>query len=131
MRYKNIQNKENRLRKFLMIVEDFGFIENTVYQYFVKDGYELISARNMRQALTLGEWEQPEAIIIDYEMLLDDPYLIISVLHNALPSCQIILINGRIRFCDQQKALIAGANQVLMRIFNPSTLEGLIVHERY
>ena len=114
------------MKKVLMIVEDFDFIRNMVGKYFQIDGYELISAGNMQEAMAIGQWEQPMVVIVDFDMVSDDPYLIVSILHNILPLSQIIIVNGRSRHCDTEAARIAGANRILERLFNPEVLEGII-----
>ena len=113
-------------KKVLMIVEDFDFIRNLVGRYFQIDGYEVISAGNMQEAMAIGQWEQPAVVIVDFDMATNDPYVIVSILHNILPLSEIIMVNGRSRHCNIDEAKVAGANIILERLFNPSVLEGII-----
>ncbi len=123
-----MKKKDTRIeqKKVLMIVEDFDFIRNLVGRYFQIDGYEVISAGNMQEAMAIGQWEQPNVAIVDFDMATSDPYLIVSILHNILPLTQIIMVNGRSRHCDIEAAKTAGVNKILERLFNPSILEEII-----
>ena len=114
------------MKKVLMIVEDFDFIRNLVGRYFQIDGYEVISAGNMQEAMAIGQWEQPLVVIVDFDMATNDPYVIVSILHNILPLSEIIMVNGRSRHCNIEEAKVAGANIILERLFNLSALEGII-----
>lgn len=109
-----------------MIVEDYDFIRNLVGKYFQLNSYEIISAGNMQEAMVVGQWEQPKVVIVDFDMVSNDPYLIVSILHNILPLSQIIMVNGRSRHCNSEEAKIAGVNKILERLFNPEVLEEII-----
>jgi len=110
------------MRKVLMIVEDYDYIRNMVGRYFQIDGYEVISAGNMHESMAIAQSEQPQTVIVDFEMS-NDPYVIVSILHNILPMSRIILVNGRSRHCDSIEAKTAGVDMVLEREFNPAVLE--------
>jgi response regulator RpfG family c-di-GMP phosphodiesterase len=114
------------MKKVLMIVEDYDFIRNVVGGYFQTDGYEIISAGNMQEAMVIGEAELPKVVIVDFDMKTNDPYLIVSILHNILPLSQIVLVNGRHKQCNQEEAKIAGVNRILERIFDPAVLDEVI-----
>ena len=109
-----------------MIVEDYDFIRNLVGQYFQLNGYEIISAGNMQEAMVVGQWEQPKVVIVDFDMVSNDPLLIVSILHNILPCTKIIMVDGRSRHCDREEAKIAGVTRILERLFNPEVLEEII-----
>jgi DNA-binding NtrC family response regulator len=119
------KNSGFELKKILMIVEDFDFIRNLVGKYFLRDGYEIISAGNMQEAMVIGQWEQPKMVIVDFDMS-NDTYLIVSILHSILPASQIIMVNGRSRHCNSEEAKTAGVNRILERLFNPEVLEEII-----
>ena len=114
------------IKKVLMIVEDYDFIRNLVGQYFQLNGYEIISAGNMQEAMVVGQWEQPKIAIVDFDMVSNDPLLIVSILHNILPFTKIIMVDGRSRHCNREEAKIAGVTRILERLFNPEVLEEII-----
>jgi response regulator RpfG family c-di-GMP phosphodiesterase len=118
-------NRDFEKKKVLMVVEDYDFIRSLVGKYFQIDGYEVISVGNMHEAMAIGEMEQPKIVIVDFEMVTNDPYLVVSILHNMLPLSQIVLVNGRHKHCDKEEAKIAGANKILERIFDPLAFEEL------
>jgi CheY-like chemotaxis protein len=117
------REQELEIKKVLMIVEDYDFIRNVVGRYFQNDGYEIISAGNMKEAMAIAERELPKVVIVDFDMRSNDPNLIISILHNLLPFSQIVLVNGRNNRCNKEEALLAGADRILERIFDPLELE--------
>jgi response regulator RpfG family c-di-GMP phosphodiesterase len=118
-------HKRNGMKKVLMIVEDFDFIRNLVGRQLQMDGYEVISAGNIHEAAEIGQREQPEVVITDFDMS-NDPYVIVSILHNILPMSRIIMVNGRSRHCDTEEAKTAGADVILEREFNPAVLEEIV-----
>ena len=120
------KDTRTQMKKVLMIVEDFDFIRNQVGRYFQIDGYEVISAGNMQESLAIGQREQPAVVIVDFDMASNDPYIIVSILHNILPLSEIVMVNGRSRHCNIEEAKVAGANVILERVFNPSVLEDII-----
>ena len=114
------------MKKVLMIVEDFDYIRNVVGKYFQLNGYDIISVGNLHEAMAIGQLEQPQVVIVDFDMASNDPYLIVSILHNILPLSQLIMVNGRNRHCDKEEANIAGVNRILERIFNSEVLEEIV-----
>jgi response regulator RpfG family c-di-GMP phosphodiesterase len=122
---------EHGPQKVVMIVEDYDFIRSLVGKYFQRDEYEVISAGNMQEAMAIGLQEQPKVVIVDFDMASNDPYVIVSILHNILPLSQIVLVNGRSRNCDREEAKIAGADRILERIFDPLVLEEIQIEAAY
>lgn len=114
------------MKKVLMIVEDFDFIRNLVGKFFQLNRYEIISAGNVEEAMMVGQSEQPKVVIVDFDMVSHDQYLIISILHNILPLSQIVMVDGRREHCDRVEAKTAGVNRILERLFNPAVLEEII-----
>jgi DNA-binding NtrC family response regulator len=117
------------MKKVLMIVEDFDSIRNLVGRYFQVDGYEVISAGNMHEAMMIGQHEEPNVVIVDFDMS-NDPYVTVTMLHNILPESKVIVMDGRKRQCDAEEVTKAGATLVMERQFNPSSLEQ-IVHGQF
>jgi response regulator RpfG family c-di-GMP phosphodiesterase len=115
--------REENAKKVLMIVEDFDFIRNVAGRYFQTDGYDIISAGNLKEAMAIAEAELPKVVMVDFDMMSNDPYLIVSILHNILPLSHIVLVNGRYKHCDIQDAKLAGADKILERIFDPLAFE--------
>ena len=113
------------MKKVLMIVEDYDFIRNLVGRSFQLDGYEVISAGNMHEALTIGQREQPDFVIVDFD-LSNDPYIVVSILHNIIPLSKILMVDGRSRHCDEEEAKTAGVNVILQRELEPSVLKDLV-----
>jgi ActR/RegA family two-component response regulator len=117
--------KNNELNKALMIVEDFDLIRNLIGRHFLKSGFELISAGNVQEAVTIGIRDQPSIVIIDFDMS-NDSYLVASILHNILPLSQIIIVNGRSQHCNSVEASVAGVDRIIDRADNPLILKEII-----
>jgi two-component system, response regulator RegA len=113
--------------KVLLIVEDFDFIRNVIGKEFQKNGYTIISVASIEDALLVGKAEFPSAIIVDFEMRSNDPYLTISVLHKALPDSSIIMINGNIKCSNTEKARELGAERILERDFRISDIDEFFI----
>ena len=74
----------------------------------------------------IGKSESPSVIVVDYEMQKHDPYLALSVIHEALPASSIVLMNGLKEHCSEEKAKIAGAQRILERVFQAPILKDVI-----
>lgn len=119
------KGREAAVKKNMMIVEDFDYIRNLLGRPFQLEGYEVISAGNMHEAIAIAEHETPDKVFIDFD-LSNDPYVLMKLLHALLPACEIIVVDGRRRQCNTEEAKSLGANKVIDREFNPVVADEII-----
>lgn len=99
-------------KKIVLCVGDSYFIPNTAAGFFQGHGYEIRSVGSHADEIATVRFE-PEIVIVDFDMVNNDPYLAIAVLHHILPTSHIFLKNGRTRHCNEDEALSAGAEKIL------------------
>lgn len=113
-------------RKKILIVGDSHFFRNEFAKSCQEHGYEITSVGSEPEEISVGIRLCPEVVIVDYEMHHNDPYLVISILHNALPSSYIVLLNGRSQHCNEAEAKSAGAKEILSRSCDVSVFDEII-----
>ena len=109
------KNSLKKIAKVLLIVEDFDFVRNLIGKEFQRNGYTIISVGSIEDALLVGKTDYPRVIIVDFDMRSNDPYLTVSVLHEAFPDSSIVVMNGNIKHASDEKAKEAGALRTLER----------------
>jgi len=113
-------------RKSAMLVGDSFFIPVGFAESLQKHGYTVVSIGSEGSEILAGARLHPQLIIVDYAMRHNDPLLATTLLHNALPSSHIALMNGRFQRCNQNAANSAGAEKILERTQNASEYEALL-----
>ena len=101
--------------KSILLVGDTFFIPHNIADYFQKQEYHLVSIGSYGSEIFAGIRTKPEIIIVDYEMQYNDPYLVISILHKALPSSLIAIMNGHCTHCNPMAAKAAGVLIVVQK----------------
>lgn len=113
-------------RKHILLVGDTYFIRNELAEFFQVHGYGVVSVGSDGKEILAGIRLKPEVILVEYEMQHNDPYLVIAILHAALPSSFIALMNGHIQHCNQGEAKSAGAKKILSRTCDASDYEAVL-----
>lgn len=113
-------------RKSVLLVGDSFFIPNGFADFFQNQGYNVVSVGSDGSEILAGVRLQPEIILVDYKMQHNDPYLAIAILHKALPSSIIAVMNGDLQHCNQAEAKTAGAKKILNRTCDVSAFEDIL-----
>jgi len=116
----------SRNGKNILLVGETYFIQNELAQFFQEQGFDVMSIGSDGKELLTGISINPEIIILDYEMQHNDPYLVTAILHKALPTSFIALMNGHSRHCDQAEAMSAGAHKILSRTCDALEFEHIL-----
>ncbi|MFI5264324.1 MAG: hypothetical protein ACHQM6_07405 [Candidatus Kapaibacterium sp.] len=115
-------------RKTVLLVGDRYFIQNELAEFFQVHGYSVVSVGSAKEEIAAGISMKPELILVDYEMGHNDPYLVTTIFHMALPASMIGIMNGNLRHCDSDHAKSAGAAKVLNRSCEASAFNE-VVHD--
>jgi len=113
-------------RKSILLVGDRYFITNELAEFFQVHGYGLVSVGSDGKEVLAGIQLKPEVILVDYEMGHNDPYLVVAILHAALPSSFIAIMNGHIEHCNREEAKSAGAKNILNRECDASVFNEIL-----
>lgn len=117
------------MKKTLLIIDDEPAIRLILQHYFSAD-YQVVLKSNGREALDwLAEGNVAHIIVVDYDMpVLDGPAFLRQIRSDvALPQVGIIVLSGKDTTSDKILCLKLGADDYLVKPFNPEEL-GLRMH---
>lgn len=102
--------------KKILIVEDLEVNVDLLIQ-LLEDAYELITAEDGQEALTMAAQEQPDLILMDITLPLLDGYEVARLLkaNSSLNHIPIIGLSAHAMSGDDQKALAAGFDDYLTK----------------
>ncbi|MFI5263115.1 MAG: hypothetical protein ACHQM6_01210 [Candidatus Kapaibacterium sp.] len=115
------------IRKSAMLVGDSFFIPLSFADILQRHGYTVVSVGSEATEILAGAKLHPQIIIVDYTMSHNDPLLATAILHKALPSSHIALMNGNIQHCNEAAANSAGAQKILNRTHNALDYESILL----
>ncbi|HET9136762.1 MAG TPA: response regulator [Candidatus Kapabacteria bacterium] len=97
----------------LLLIENFDKMRNILGRQCAENGYEVAATGSLESALTLAKNEHPDVIIFDFNMkMMHDPYVAVSLLHNALPKGEIIILyRGELGLIEKLRSL--GASSII------------------
>ena len=114
----------DELKPYLLIVDDEPALRLLLAAYFKKQ-YEVLLAENGEQALEMLKLSKPQAMVVDISM---EGMGGLSLIHELRASTKwhhipILVLSGNDTSNDRIVALRAGADDYLIKPFNPEELE--------
>lgn len=105
----------------ILVVDDEPNLLETVRAYLEDSGYEVVTARNGRDALFTHRHEHPDLIIMDLMMPVMDGWEATRLIRkeSAVP---IIMLTARVEDADKIAGLEIGADDYVVKPFNPREL---------
>lgn len=114
---------ENKIKKILLIDDepDMRTVNGALLESY---GYEVILAKDGYEALEIIHKNTPDLILLDLMMPGIDGYQLCGMLkHNRrYLSIPVIILSARYRQQDQDTARAAGADDYIIKPFEPQTL---------
>jgi CheY-like chemotaxis protein len=111
----------------ILLAEDNQNNINTLSDYLILNGYQVVVARNGNEAISRAREEQPDLILMDIQMPgmdgLEATRQIRADLNPALATVPIIAITALSMPGDKERCLAAGANEYMSK---PVSLKGLM-----
>ncbi len=104
----------------ILAVDDEKDIAELLKYYFTKQGYQVITALNGRQALKFAE-KKPDLILLDINLPDIDGLSICEKIRNFV-SCPIIFLTARIEDSDKIKGFAAGGDDYVIKPFSMEEL---------
>ena len=113
--------------KKILIVEDVELNVDLLMQ-LLEDEYELVTAVDGQQALTLAEQHRPDLILMDMSLPIMDGYEATRRIKSnpTLSHIHIIGLSAHAMSGDEQKALDAGCDDYLTKPLNEDLLFDLL-----
>ena len=114
----------DELKPYLLVVDDEPALRLLLAAYFKKQ-YEVLLAENGEQALEMLKLSKPQAMVVDISMEGMDGLSLIRELRASTKWHQIpiLVLSGNDTSNDRIVALRAGADDYLIKPFNPEELE--------
>ncbi|MFY8037791.1 MAG: response regulator transcription factor [Cyclobacteriaceae bacterium] len=112
------------LKPYLLVVDDEPALRLLLAAYFKKQ-YEVLLAENGEQALEMLKLSEPQAMVVDISMDGMDGLSLIRELRASSKwhHVPILVLSGNDTSNDRITALRAGADDYLVKPFNPEELE--------
>ncbi len=114
----------DELKPYLLVVDDEPALRLLLAAYFKKQ-YEVLLAENGEQALEMLKLSKPQAMVVDISMEGMDGLSLIRELRASTKwhHIPILVLSGNDTSNDRIVALRAGADDYLIKPFNPEELE--------
>jgi two-component system phosphate regulon response regulator PhoB/two-component system alkaline phosphatase synthesis response regulator PhoP len=108
----------------ILVADDDEQVRDLVAFKLSMAGYHTITADNGSTALHLVQKEQPDMVILDVVMPGMDGLSVCYELHSSAATAQIpvLMLSGRSRQVDIDLGLTVGADDYLVKPFNPAEL---------
>ena len=110
----------------ILIVDDEESVRDSLYNWFIEDGYRVETAENARKALTLLESDQFDIILADIKMPGMDGLEMLRRIKSIKPDSIIIIMTAFATVDTAVKALKDGAYDYVTKPFDPDDLTHLI-----
>ncbi|MET0419888.1 MAG: response regulator [Actinoplanes sp.] len=108
----------------ILVADDDDEIRDLIAFKLDAAGYRAITADNGATALSMVQQEQPDMVILDVVMPGMDGLSVCYELHSSMATAQIpvLMMSGRSRPVDIELGLTVGADDYLVKPFNPAEL---------
>lgn len=111
----------------VLLVDDEPTFRRIIGRYLARDGFDVMTARNGREALALALERRFDAVLTDVEMPLMDGLTLLQRLTTIFPDMPVVLMSGASTLPSREEALARGAFDYVRK---PLDLEQLrrVVH---
>ncbi len=110
----------------ILIVDDEESVRDSLYNWFIEDGYRVESAENAKKALTILESDQFDIILADIKMPGMDGLEMLRRIKSIKPDSIVIVMTAFATVDTAVKALKDGAYDYVTKPFDPDDLTHLI-----
>jgi DNA-binding response OmpR family regulator len=102
----------------ILIADDEQHILESVGSYLKEDGFQVVTARNGREALFVFRHEKPDLVILDVMMPEMDGWDAARLIRKE-SSVPLLFLTARVEEIDQIRGLEIGADEYLTKPFSP------------
>jgi len=110
----------------ILIVDDEESVRDSLYNWFLEDGFRVESAENAKKALTILESDQFDIILADIKMPGMDGLEMLRRIKSLKPDAIVIVMTAFATVDTAVKALKDGAYDYVTKPFDPDDLTHLI-----
>ena len=116
------ESRANEMTKLVLVVDDEERVRSLLRQYLSREGFEVVTAADGREALHLTR-RKPDLIILDVMMPEMDGYAFLRHYrtegHGSAP---VIMLTARVEDADAVLGLELGADEYVTKPFSPRVL---------
>ena len=115
-------------KKRILVVDDEEDMRYAVKMQFEANGYEVLTAKDGQEGLTLARKEMPDLIILDLMLPKLDGYQVCRMLKfdNKYKGIPIVIFTARAQAGDEELGYQVGADAYVAKPFDPKRLLGKI-----
>ena len=106
----------------ILVVEDSLFMRRHVAASLTKVGFGVIEASGGEEALAIAKEHKPEVIVLDVMMPGIDGFETCERLHESGVKSAVIMLTGKTADQDKIRGLEVGADDYIVKPFNPNEL---------
>ena len=110
----------------ILIVDDEESVRDSLYNWFIEDGFRVECAENAKRALTILESDQFDIILADIKMPGMDGLEMLRRIKSIKPDSIVIVMTAFATVDTAVKALKDGAYDYVTKPFDPDDLTHLI-----
>ncbi len=101
----------------LLLVEDDMALRDIYSTRFMAEGYEVVSASDGEQALTVAVREKPDLILLDIMMPKISGFDVLDILRTTpeTKDCKIVIMTALSQPADVEKGKMLGADEYLVK----------------
>ena len=114
------------MRELLLLVDDEPAILDSLYKILKRDGYDVITATNARDALHLLELENVSLCLVDMRMPSMDGMEFLRRARTAHPDVEYLMMSGHSTVAMAVEAMQSGCRDFLAKPFTRTQLEGAV-----
>jgi CheY-like chemotaxis protein len=122
---------QNTTKPVVLILEDFDAIRAWTAHHLEQKGYDVYSAATLHAAIQLAKEQEPQLVLIDYDMSGEDAIWAIGQLRSLAPNAFILVLGGPGTAIVEHHAIEAGATQVLPHAYDTHLLDDIIAHSAH
>lgn len=113
---------DEQLHGKILIIEDEQSIRGFLNVVFGNAGFDIVEAASGEMGITKAYAEKPDVIILDVMLPGIDGFAVCRELRQAYPQIGIIMLTARTQDVDKIKGLEFGADDYVIKPFNPTEL---------
>lgn len=102
----------------ILVADDEQHILETVGAYLKKDGFEVVTAKNGRDALFAFRYEKPDVVILDVMMPEMDGWQVARMIRKE-SDVPLLFLTARVDEAEQIMGLELGADEYITKPFSP------------
>ncbi|MFO7152378.1 MAG: response regulator transcription factor [Bacillota bacterium] len=110
----------------ILVVEDEDSIRRFIVINLKRSGYEVLEAATGEEALAVAEEQRPDLIVLDVMLPGMDGFEVCRILRERQPEMAVIMLTARGQAMDKIMGLELGADDYLVKPFDPLELTARI-----